>query len=585
MWRTAPIQRAYPMSTGLQVAGLASNFDWKSFVDQILNLERAPASRLETEQALNRQKVTLLDSLGSRLSSLQGSASALNADTLFGKRTAKSSTTDSTWSLSAGEATPAGTYSVAVSRLATATKLTGGTDIGAGLNPASSDVSGLTLANLPIGQAVTAGTFTVNGAIVTVDLTDSLQDVFDNISTATSGSVTGAYDHTTDRVTLTGPGIVMLGAANDSSNFLRAMKLNNNGSSPVSSSARLGTVKTTAVLASANLATPITGVDGTGAGTFEINGVSIAYNVNTDSLSSVISRINASDADVVASYDGVSDQLTLTNKTTGDLGAYVNGGSGGFLQAVGLQTGVTFTRGSNAEFSVNGGPTLISYSNTLDSSSHGIDGFRVTADSTTTQTITVAADTTAMRTKIEEFIKDFNAVQDFIDSNTKVTTDSKGKVAAAALSGNREIQEWATSLRRMAFAAVSGLSGTVDRLEDLGIDFRAGTSQLEIEDGAKLDAALATNTADVKAFFTTATSGFASKLDTYLGHLEEQNDDQQERINQLNTSIDGQIAAIERQLEQRRALLESAFIRMEEAQQKLKQQQSSLESMLSSNKS
>ncbi len=573
------------MSTGLQVAGLASNFDWKSFVDQILNLERAPAGRLEREQTANRQKVTLLDSLGAKLSALQGSASALKTDTLFGKRTATSATVDSTWGMSAGESTPSGTYSVAVSRLATATKLAGSSDIGAGLNPASGDVSGLTLANLPIGQALTAGTFTVNGAVVTIALTDSLQEVFDKISTATSGSVTGSYNHTTDQVTLTGPGIVMLGAANDSSNFLRAMKLNNNGSSPVSSASRLGTVKTTAVLANANLATPITGVDGAGAGTFEVNGVSIGYNINTDSLTSVIARINASAAGVVASYDGVADRLTLTNKTTGDLGAYVNGASGGFLQAVGLQSGVTFTRGSNAEFSINGGPTLISYSNTLDSSSHGIADFSVTADSTTTQAITVAADTTAMRTKIEEFIKDFNAVQEFIDTNTKVTTDSKGKVATAALSGNREIQEWATSLRRMAFAAVSGITGSVDRLEDLGIDFKSGTSQLEIENGAKLDAALAGNTGDVKAFFTAATTGFAAKLDTYLGNLEQQNDDQQERINQLNTSIDQQIAAIERQLEQRRALLESAFIRMEEAQQKLKQQQSSLESMLGSRNS
>lgn len=573
------------MSSGLQVAGLASNFDWKSFVDQIINLERAPAGRLEAEQAVNRQKVTLLDTLGNKLSALQETMRGLKADTLYGKRTAASATADSTWKTSAATDTAVGTYTVAVSRLAASTKLGGASDIGAALNPLSDDVSGLTLANLPIAQSVSAGNFTINGSVVTVALTDSLQDVFDKISTATSGSVTGAYDRTTDTITLTGPGIVMLGAANDTSNFLQAMKLVNGVGASVTSTSRLGTIKTTAPLASANLAAPITGVDISGNGTFSINGVDIAYNINTDSLTAVIARINGSTAGVTAGYDSTTDRLTLTNKTTGDIGLYVNDPAGGFLEATGMRGGTTFTRGVDAQFTVNGGATRTSRSNTLDASAHGISGFSVTVDSTTTQTITVASDTAALRAKIEEFISDFNEVQEFIDTNTKVATDAKGKVSAAVLSGNREIQEWATSLRRMAFSAVSGLAGSIDRIEDLGLDFKAGSSKLEIEDGAKLDAALQNAGTDVEAFFTTATTGFGAKLDTYLANITDKNDDQQDRINQQNTDIDEQIAAIERHLEQRRALMESAFIRMEEAQQKLKQQQTSLESMLAKSSS
>ncbi len=576
------------MSTGLQVAGLASNFDWKSFVDQIISVERAPATRLEGEQTVNRQKGALLSSLGTKLTALQDSSSALKASALFGKRTASSATADSSWGLTAGNDTIAGTYAIAVSQLATTASLKGATNIGTALNATTDDVAGLTVANLPIGQAITAGTFTVNGQKVTVALTDSLQDVFDAIAaaTATSGNVTAAYDHTTDKITLTAAtGTVMLGAANDTSNFLRALKLNNNGGAAISSSAALGTVKTSANLAAANLSTAITAVDGAGAGTFSINGVAIAYNVNSDSLATVIARINDSTAGVSASYDGVNDRMILANKGTGDLGISINETTGGLLGALGLTGGTTFTRGANAEFTLNGGATLTSLSNTLDASAHGVAGLSVTANTTTAQTITVAADSSAMRKKIEAFISDFNDVQTFIDTNTKITAGGKGKVSAAVLSGNREIQEWATAMRRMVFSAVGGLTGSVDRLEDLGIDFKAGTSQLEIEDGAKLDAALANKTSDVEAFFTTATTGFAAKLDTYLGGLETKNDDQQKRLNQLNTSIDDQIAAIERRLEQQRAIMESAFIRMETAQQKLKQQQSSLESMLAKSSS
>ncbi|MES2695202.1 MAG: flagellar filament capping protein FliD [Verrucomicrobiota bacterium] len=571
------------MATGLQVAGLASNFDWKSFVDSIMDLERAPATRLEAEKTTNSQKVSLLTTLGTRLTSLQDSAQALKAGSLFGKRSATSSTANSTWGATAASDTAAGSYKISVSQLATTSSLKGGSDVARGLNPSGDDVSGLTLANLPLAQAVTAGTFTVNGAKVTVAVTDSLEDVFNAISLATDGDVTASYDHTTDTVSLANStGDVVLGASNDTSNFLRALKLGNNGSDTVTSSARLGTVKTSAALANANLSTPITAVDGNGAGAFKINGVEIAYDVDTDTLSSILTRINESSAGVSATYDSLNDRLVLANKSTGDLGISVSESPGGLLGALGLTSGTTFARGLNAEFSLDGGATLSSASNTLDQSAHGIAGLSVTVKNEETQTITVAADTTAMRAKIDAFITDFNGVQSFLDTYTKVSTDSKGKVTPAPLSSNREIQDWGRSLRTMAFASVSGLTGGIGRLNDLGIDFKAGSNELEVESDSKLTAALATSTTDVANFFTSATTGFAAKLDTYLGTVGSLNTEQKDRITKSNNSIDEQIAAIERRLKQQREVMESAFISMEMAQSKIKQQQSALDGMISS---
>jgi flagellar hook-associated protein 2 len=568
-------------STSLQVAGLASNFDWKSFVDQIMSLEHAPADRLAAEKIENNLKVSQLSTLGTKLSALQDAALALKADGLFGQRLTTFGTT-STWSSSAAADTATGTYKIAVSQLATAAKLTGTSDIGAGLNTVDDDVSGLTLANLPIGQAVTAGTFTVNGQQITVALTDSLQDVFDAIHEADS-NLTASYDHTTDRITISAAsGTVMLGAANDTSNFLRALKLGNNGTGTVTSSANLGTVKTTATLASANLGTAITNADGSGNSAFTINGVSISYNVNTDTLAAVMTRINNSGAGVTASYDAVNDRVVLANATTGDLGISVSETGSGLLGALGL-TGGTFTRGQNALFTVNDGDTLSSASNTLDATSHGITGLSVTVKSEDTQTLTVSADTATMRSKIEAFVTKFNDVQQFLESATKISTDSKGKVTAATLADNREIQDWAHSLRGLAFAAIG--SGTIKRLNDLGIDFKSGTNELEIEDGAKLDAALATGTDEVEAFFSTASTGFAAKFDSFLKNISDRNDDQQTNLNKANTSLDDQIAAIERRLEQERAIMEAAFIQMENAQSKLKQQQTAVENMFASNTS
>lgn len=565
----------------LQVAGLASNFDWKSFVDQIMEVERTPASRLETERAANTQKVTLLTMLGTKLTALQDAARVLKADTLFGKRTATLSSDTSRWAAAAGTDTAVGSYQFVVSQLATVASRKGAANVGTALNATSGDVSGLTLANLPIGQAITPGTFSVNGKQVTVALTDSLQDVFNAISTATGGVVTASYSHLTDRVTLSSTnGEVMLGAANDTTNILRALKLGNNGTVSTASAGNLGVVKVNAALTSANLTTPITAVDGAGEGTFSINGVAIAYNVNTDSLSGVMTRINQSAAGVSASYDSVNDRMVLSNKSTGDLGVAVTEAAGGLLGALGLTGGTTFTRGENAKFTLNGGDVISSLSNTLDATVHGVTGLSVTADSLETQTVAVAADATTMRAKLELFIEAFNTVHQFIETNTKVSADAKkSKVTAAPLASNREIQDWSRSLRSMAFALVSGLTGSVKRLDDLGLDFKPGTSELMIEDGAKLDAALANATTDVDAFFTTATTGFGAKFDSFLEKISTQNTGQQERLAKTNTSIDEQIAAIERHLVQQRAIMESAFIQMESVQAKLKQQQSSLDSM------
>jgi flagellar hook-associated protein 2 len=568
-------------STSLQVAGLASNFDWKAFTDQIMALEHKPADNLAAEQDKNDTKSNMLSILGTKLTSFKVAVDALKTDGLFGQRTASLSSSSSSWSTSAATATAPGTYKVAVTQLAATARRTGSADAGASLN-SSDNVAGLTVATLPLGSAITAGTFTVNGKQVSVALTDSLSAVFSAISTATDGDVTASYDHTTDKITLNSSnGEVMLGAVNDSSNFLRALKLGNNGTSSVSSAAKLGTVKMSATLANANLGTAFTA---TGDSSFKVNGVNIAYNVNTDTVTSVLKRINDSSAGVTATYDAVNDRFALTNSSTGDLGISVSDDTGGLLASFGLTTGATFTRGKNAEFTVNDGPALSSASNTIDASTHGITGLSLTVDSEDTQTITVAADTDTMKSKIQTFIDKFNDVQDYLDTSTKITSDGKGKVTAAALSGNREIQDWSRSLRSMVFGAISGL-GSVDRLDDLGIDFTSGTSKLEIKDSTKLAAALTNKSADVGAFFTTDTTGLSDKLDKYLTKISAENDDSQSNLTKANKSLDDQIAAIERRLEQQRAVMESAFIQMETAQSKLKSQAATLTSAFSSSSS
>jgi flagellar hook-associated protein 2 len=539
-----------------------------------MEIEATPITRLQREQATNTQRSTALAGLETKLTALQASAKKIKDQSLFTGRTVTSATTSSTWKFSASAGTAAGTHTIAVSQLATKARRDGAVNITGGI-AATSDVSGVTLATMRTASVITAGSFTINGARITVATTDSLQDIFDRIATATGDDVTASYDPVADKVTLESASDtpIVLGAANDTSNFLAVLKLTNNGGDTVSSYGTLGTARTGNPIASAGLSAAVTAVDADGAGSFTINGVTIEYNVNTDSLNTILKRINSSSAGVTASYDAVNDRVRLENSRTGDLGMTLSESAGGLLGALGLTSGYTTTAGKNAEFSIDGGPTLISSSNTLDAATLGIAGLSVTIDSESTQTLTIAADTAKMKSNIEEFIKAYNEVQTYIDEKTKITTVA-GKVTTSVLSNNRDVQEWATQLRRLAFASVSGV-GTIDRLDDLGIDL-AENGQMSIKDADKLTAALTDRGNDVEAFFTTATTGFAAKFDERLTKLIKSGDESQDRLTKTNANLDKQIADMQRRLEQQRALLTSSFIAMESAQSKIHQQSSAL---------
>lgn len=563
---------------GIQISGLLSNsaFDWKAVVDKLVEIENVPITQLEKQKTKNTDKIEALANLQTAMQELKDSLQAMRADEVFSARTVSSDTANTTWKSSSVTGAAVGSYTVAVEQLATAARLQGAADISDGLS-GSSDVSGVTISTMRTATAVTAGTFTVDGQQITVALTDSLQDVFDKITTAVP-AVTAAYNPTTDAITLTrASGELILGAANDSSNFLSVMKLVNNGGSAVTSSAALGTLKIASPLASAGLSAAITAVDGSGNGSFSLNGVAISYNINTDSVGGLINRINGAGAGVTASYDSANDRVVLANKTTGDTGITVTEASGGLMDALGLSgtSGGALVHGTNAEFRVNGGALLLSRSNTLDSSVHGIEGLSVTVNSETTQTLQIESDASTMNTAIKGFIEKFNAVQDFIETNSKVTVTGT-TVEAALLADNREIQSWASQLQRKAFDQVSGVTGSITRLERLGIDFDSASGKLVVKDSGKLATALGDFPEDVEDFFLRATTGFVPKMYDYLASIISADRKQQSNLSDANTALDDQIETLKTRLEATREQLTTSFIRMLDAQSSAQSQNSYL---------
>jgi len=569
---------------GLQLSGLASGFDWKSVVEQLIAIERIPQQNLRTEKTVNTNKLSVFTNLRTRLTTFQDAAKALSATSLFGQRTTALSDEELNWTASATSSAATGQYAFNVTRLATQSVRQGATDIAGSLN-ATDDVSGLLLSEMRTSMSVTAGSFTINGSTVEVEATDTLEDVFDKISTATGGDVTAAYSSATDRVTLTGSGTITLGGGGDTSNFLYALKLYNNNSATVSSSSTLGTLGVNDDIAASGLGTALTGLDGSGNGSFTINGVTINYNVNDDSLSGLMSRVNASEAGVTMGYDAQNDRFTLTNKGTGDLGLTATDDSGNLLAALKLSSAATVTRGTNAEFSINGGGTIVAASNTFSASAHGINGLTVTATETGSQTITVANDTEAIEAGITKFISAYNDVQSYIDSQTRVTVGANGAVTTGLMAGNREFTAIARQLRATVFDAVGGASADMSRLESIGIDFEGSGSTLSVRDASKLSEALANDLTKVSALFTTNTTGISGRVDAYVSQITLTGglvDRQETTLEKQNSSLDQQISDLERRITAEQERLEASFIAMEEAQSRIQNQLSSLTQMLNS---
>ncbi len=559
-------------SVDLSLSGLASGFDWKSVVDQLVEVERAPQYNLRREQLDIEERNNAYTSIKTELTSFQSRVEALQDADLYDSRTVSAS--DSAYAkatVTTGAAV--GTYNFNITQLATAARTLGAANVGSPIS-ATNDVSGIKVADAGFSTAVTAGTFTVNGKRVTVATTDTLQEVFDKIATATGNTVSAAYNASTDKFTLTSTsGSVVLGSATDTSNFLQVARLYNNGTASVTSAGTLGGVRTTTALASSNLATAVSD-GGSGAGEFKINGVSITFNASTDTVQSVLDRINNSAAGVNANYDSLNDRFLLSSKVTGDMGFALEDVTGNFLAATGLSNG-TLERGKNLLYTVNGGDQLVSSSNTISESSSGLSGLSVTALKEGAVAVSVANDTTKIKAAITSFIDSYNRVQSIIETNTASSTDAKGVVTAGTLANESDADEIATRLRSLTYSTLPGLTGVLNHLADLGIETSGDDNKLTLEDSEALDDALADNLTSVRQLFADETNGLGKKLADYLENTI--GDDgtlvqHQTTLTNQSSSITTQMTDLERLVQASKEQMTAKFVAMETAQANLNQQ-------------
>jgi flagellar hook-associated protein 2 len=568
-------------SSPISFSGVGSGIDVDSLVTRLMAVERRPLDQLNTRKnKLNLQQAQY-DNLVSRVSALSASVKKITAPT-FGSTdlfASKSATVDNKDLLSvtaSSEASPQ-SFSVEVSRLATATKASTIGDLGqlaSGSNAISSVAQG----------RISAGNFTVflNGSAntVAVNTTDTLNDVLGRINAlGTVAQPVTASIGTDGKISITSSQTVAVGANGDTSNFLdvTGLKTGSTVGSTLTGSLGLNTLSTNNDLtgSGAGLATAIT------AGSqFTIGKATFTVSAGK-SLNALVSEINnTADAGVTASYNAASNKLELTAKTSGNSFITLKDEAGGnALAALGLigpggNSTTSQTQGLTAQFSINGGPTLQSSSNTVPDSLTGLTGITLSltkADAGRPTQVNVTNNTADLKAAIKDSLNQLNTVFSFIQEQTNSQSTS------AQLKNDNTILRFRSEIRSTLTSPATGVTGPFNNLGAIGISTGAVTgaggslNTTYSLDETKLDAALASNPENVKQLlagtngvFTKLSAMLTSALDTtsdpaQTGIFAKRKTTSQDQIKAINESI----ARAQTRLDSKEKLYRNQFQQMD----------------------
>lgn len=551
------------MSGLISAGGLITGIDTNSLIKQLMQLERQPILRMQRRIVALEQQRDAIKDLRTQLQSLRSKVQDFRFGIDFNQFKIDTSDSAVATAAASGANPTSGSFSINVTRLASATIATSSGAVGASINPAAA------FASSGVNHEVTSGTFSINGTEFNFDFTvSSLNDVLGAINGAGIG-VLATYDGASDTVTLTNTAlgdtsIINFGASSDTSNFLELINVekatqftNGGGTTEVISSVGIGAINQGKLLNQQSYAAGVIG-----GGNFFINGVAITVDPAVDALSDVIERINNSDAGVTASYDPTTDGIRVVSENLGSRTISFVNGTSNFLDVLKL-TGSVQTAGQDSEFSIDGGAVQTRNSNDI---TDAIGDMTIKLKSLGTTTITVAQDQDAAIELIREFVETFN-------ESIKEIAELVGK--EGKLSGDGSIRGLKTFLQTTVFNLVTGLPGNFESLLSIGISTGEGFDvsavfSLEIDE-TELRAAIEENFSNIEQLFANdAETGIADQLFAFLEDVTKTRGFLNDR-SRSNGSIDDQIKSLNERIDAKEdrvavkeARLRAQFVRMEQ---------------------
>ncbi|HEX6512488.1 MAG TPA: flagellar filament capping protein FliD, partial [Chloroflexota bacterium] len=317
-----------------------------------------------------------------------------------------------------------------------------------------------------------------------------------------------------DTIQLTSGSAITLGNAGDTSNFLTVAKLASVPSATtMTSSGPIGVANSTVAMDSGNL----NGLTSTTTGALVVNGVTVNYNTTTDSLATVLQRINSSGAGVVATYNSSTDQVSITSPNGG---VSLSDTAGNLVSVLKVATSLASAHhlGNSAKYEVNGGPSQYSLTNTVNNL---VPGVNVTLQAATPAgsplTVSVNLDTSAGSKAVQSFVDAYNAVMDLISKDTAF--DSQTKKAGIFL-GDPTISIIQQQLQEGLFVSNGTALGLTPPFQDVStiglstgaIGSKPGTTtELQFDSNA-FQSALTSNPAAVTQLVNTVMGNLSKQL-------------------------------------------------------------------------
>ena len=515
------------MASPITFGGISSGLDTKSIVDALIAAESAPLTRARTQITLRerqRDGYTRIRTAANDLIAALRPLATVGGGTIAARAATPADTT--TLTATATNTAAPGVYSVAVTRLATATTARSTDAIGTAV---TANDMGTTLSALAMAGTPTAGVvrIEVDGQLVSAAIGDptttSLDDALMAISDAIRGAMVAAGDPsaavdvtvTNNRAVFsvtgaTGSHTVRFGATADTSNLIELIGLRGTTATAVTDGSSitggraLGVVKTSSTIDNAGLS----GLTSTATGTLTINGVAVAYDTTSDSLATVIARINAAGAGVTASLDRTNDKLLLTATTAGPLPIAIEDTSGTLAAAIGLAPGTTNaqTRGLSAQVTVDGVLREALSNNPADL----IDGVTLNLKATGAATsLAVTPNTGGAADALGSIVTRYNAIVDAVDAVSGAWD--------AVLRSDPNVRRLIGSVRELLMARGT-TTGQVGGLGDIGVSSGAigaapGATRRLAVDATKMAAAIAADPEGARTIVGGASGRIAAAID------------------------------------------------------------------------
>lgn len=249
------------------------------------------------------------------------------------------------------------------------------------------------------------------------------------------------------------------------------------------------------------------------------------------------------------------------------------GTSGGYITSIGTSASNSQL---NAQLTVDG-LTFYRDSNTINDIITGVT-LTLKNVTTSTETLQVTNDVSAVKKEVEDFLNAYNEVLTFLHTNTTVDSDTHIRGPLASDSTYRGLR---TTLRSIITGKVTSVqSGNPEYLFEIGIS-AASDGTLSITDEEAFEDALASSSTAISDLFN-STNGVATQIKTLLDDYIKVGgiiDDSKDSISDRIKSLDDRIARLDERLARREAQLRAQFAKMQEAVTIMQKQQFTLQNL------